>query len=217
MKLLGITAIALLAGMLTTSAQPVRTYEAEKARLIAAGYEPAKMRRMPSEQATCDDGYCDKYPEVRSCSQNSCTFVFRRRDETFLLVTVMKASGRVLRVKPPVEYMHEQSLLAWSSPLYADVRPQLIAQGYRPLRFPRATEEDDAHISDAMRRAYPEAVYCWPTEMAGCLMTFIKDGRYWVVRTYMEAPEHQAAIRPITRADASDIEVIERRLARGRK
>lgn len=93
----------------------------------------------------------------------------------------------------------------------------IFAQGYRPLRFPRAAEEDNANISDAMRRAYPEAVHCWPTEMAGCLMTFIKDGRYWMVRTYMEAPEHQSAIRPITRADASDIEMIERRLARGRK
>lgn len=220
MKIPVTAVLALLAGMLGAAAAPAgaaRTYEAEKARLIAAGYEPAKMRRLASEQATCGDGDCDKYPEVQSCSQKSCTFVFRRRDETFLLVTAMKGAGRVLRVKPPVVYMHEQSLLAWSSPLYADVRPQLIAQGYRPLRFPRAVEEDNANISDAMRRTYPEAVHCWGTEMAGCLMTFVKDGRYWVVRTYMEAPEHQAAIRPITRADASDIEMIERRLARGKK
>lgn len=222
MKLAAITAIAVLAGMLAAAAaQPVkqeRSYEAEKARLIGAGYEPVKISDAPFRNEACAEGLCNGYPELESCEKNSCTFVFRRRsDDTFLLVTAMKGPGRVLRVKPPVDYMHEQMLVDYSSPPYADVRAQLIAQGYRPLRLPRAAEEDHANISDAMRKAYPEAVHCWGTEMSGCLMTFIKDGRYWTVRTYGEAPQHQSAIRPIARADVSDIEMIESRLARGKK
>lgn len=223
MKLPGITVVMVLAGLLAASAQPVRTYEAEKARLIAAGYEPAKMRRPEvPEKETCIDGFCDRYPEVYRCEADRCFFVFKRqRDLAILLVITTKDAGRVLAVRPPGNQdVRYEAYLAQSAPLYDEVRAQLIAKGYRPvpLRVPR----DDEHFGITTylyHKLYPETLDCSGTGIARCIMAYVsvRTGAYMTLQVFGEIPAEVSALYPVARAGEWQVKDIKSRLARGKK
>ena len=208
---------------MATPAKPARTYEAEKARLIAAGYEPAKMRRPEDPQReTCINGFCDRYPEVYSCREDRCFFVFKRqRDLDILLVVTTKGAGSVLAVRPPgnqdVPY---EVYLDNSAPLYPEVRARLIAQGYKPvmLRLPR----DDEHFGITTYRyhkLYPETLDCAMTGIARCIMAYVsvRTGAYMTLRVFGEIPAEISAPYPVARAGEWEIKDIKSRLARGEK
>lgn len=224
-RLFLVIAIFLAFALLATAApaQPVRTYEAEKARLIAAGYEPAKMRRASGPQREiCVDGFCDTHPEVNDCYGGRCTFVFKRpSDLAILLVITTKDVGRVLAVRPPGNQdSPDWAYLDQSAPLYDQVRAQLIAQGYRPvpLRLPRDDETFGVTVP-LYHKLYPETLDCSGTGRGGCTMAYVRvrTGTYMTLRVYGEVPADVSAPYPIAPARDLEIEDIKSRLVRPKK
>lgn len=197
-------------------AKPVRTYEAEKARLIAAGYQPAKMRRPEDPQReTCINRFCDRYPEVYSCREDRCFFVFKRqRDLDILLVVTTKGAGRVLAVRPPGDQdVPYEVYLRESSPLYAEARTQLIAQGYRPVPL----RLDDSIGLAPYHQKYSETLFCTGIGVNRCSMAYIRvaTGTYMTLDVFGEV--ELSAPYPIMRADDGEIEKIKSLMVRGKK
>jgi hypothetical protein len=215
MKLAGFTAVAMLVGLLAAAAAlagPVRTYEAEKARLIAAGYQPFQFLRW--DRGLCTGDFCERYPEIWRCSATQCQFVFERHsDHDFLVVVTAKDRRRVLRVRPAHARIEPPNFIKESSPLYRDKKAELIAQGYRPLKL-RPSEFSSTY---GRSRAYPEALSC-AADANYCTMGFVQvsTGRYMQITTDGVAEDDMAAISALKPVSASDVEDIKSRLPRRR-
>jgi hypothetical protein len=215
MKLLRFVAVAMLAGVLAAAAAPVgpvRTYDAEKARLIAAGYQPFKFLRW--DRGLCTGDFCQRYPEIWHCSASQCAFVFERHsDHDFLVVVTAKDRQRVLRVRPAHALIEPVNFIKESSPLYKDKKAELIAQGYRPLKL----LPSDMSSTYTISRAYPEALNC-AVDANYCVMVFVQvsTGRYMRITTDGVDDEDMAAISALRPVEASDIEDIKKRLPRRR-
>ena len=79
---------------------------------------------------------------------------------------------------------------------YANVRANLIAQGYRPLRFPASEIAMRCSTRTGICNAYPETESCAGTGQGECLFVFAAPrGGYFTVTTRGEALSELHVIR----------------------
>ena len=85
----------------------------------------------------------------------------------------------------------------WPSPMtYANVRMNLMAQGYRPLRFPAADIAQRCITRAEICNAYPETERCAGTGEGECLFVFAAPrGGYFTVTTRGETLSELHLIR----------------------
>jgi len=85
----------------------------------------------------------------------------------------------------------------WPSAMtYANVRMNLIAQGYRPLRFPPAEIEMRCFTRAEICNAYPETESCAGTGQGECLFVFADPrGGFFTVTTRGEVLPELHVIR----------------------
>lgn len=83
-----------------------------------------------------------------------------------------------------------------SAMTYVNVRANLIAQGYRPLRFPASEIAMRCSARTEICNAYPESESCAGTGQGECLFVFAAPrGGYFTVTTRGEALSELHVIR----------------------
>ena len=177
---------------LTAAAKDSQSYPQVRSLLIAEGFQPVKFSHFrDGEWPHCIDGLCQKYPEAFSCrgAGDPCFFAFFRTSDAAHWIVSTSGMGKGLRVKDSRRATKEEVARIKKRQLlfYADMRNQLLREGYKPLALRHG--KDEAYCTLKLCERYPEVFAC--AQYAPCRFIFFRasDKRYKVVEAHRDVSE----------------------------